>query len=195
MGLLRVFFLFFSLCVCFFCTLLFCLLVNELHQIQWPEKPLTMDTLEEIHDAKQKCTFCVQKKAEDAAPSGMLRRQKRESVISNLHMHSNTNDEFLHPWAAFHTKTSCSGWISAGDCDLLIWISLSQVSALHVDIHDWTCRWHQKPSGCNYWLIIATSQIIIRGWQNSGPAWRAIDFPMFSLWEDQENKTWNLLSS
>lgn len=83
--------------------------------------------------------------------------------MSNLHMHSNTNDEFLHPWAAFHAKTSCSGWVSAGDCDLLIWISLSQVSALHVDIHDWTCRWHQKPSGCNYLLIIATSQIIIRG--------------------------------
>lgn len=103
--------------------------------------------------------------------------KKKKKFISNLHMHSNTNDEFLHPWAAFHAKTSCSGWISAGDCDLLIWISLSQVSALHVDIHDWTCRWHQKPSGRNYWLIIATSQIIIRGWQNSGPAWRAIDSP------------------
>lgn len=38
------------------------------------------------------------KKAVDAAPSGVLRRQKkRESVMSNLHMHSNTNDESFAP--------------------------------------------------------------------------------------------------
>lgn len=120
-----------------------------------------MDTLEEIHDAKN--AHSVHKKGRTAVWCAEKTKKKKESVISNLHMHSNTNDEFLHAWAAFHAETSCSGWISAGDCDLLIWISLSQVSALHVDIHDWTCPWHQKPSGRNYWLIIATSQIIIRG--------------------------------
>lgn len=92
-------------------------------------------------------------------------------------------------------KASCLSWISAGIVTFSYRFLLSQVSALHVDIPYWTCRWHQKPSSCNYSLIIATSQIIIRGWQNSGPGWRAIDFPMFPLWKDQENKTWNLLSS
>lgn len=31
-----------------FCTLLFCLVLNELHQTQWPQKPLTMGTSDEI---------------------------------------------------------------------------------------------------------------------------------------------------
>lgn len=34
-----------------FGALRFCLLVNELHQIQWPQKPLTMEVLDEIHAA------------------------------------------------------------------------------------------------------------------------------------------------
>lgn len=34
-----------------FGALRFCLLVNELHQIQWPQKPLTMEVLDEIHTA------------------------------------------------------------------------------------------------------------------------------------------------
>lgn len=71
----------------------------------------------------------------------------------------------------------------------LLWI-LSVTDAPY-----WTCHRHQKTSSCNYSVIIATSQIIIRGWQNSEAAWKAIDLCALSLWWDQESKTWNLLSS
>lgn len=67
--------------------------------------------------------------------------------------------------------------------------------AMRADAPYWTCRRHQKTSSCNYSLIIATSQIIIRGWQNSEAGWGTIDSHALSLGQDQENKTWNLLSS
>lgn len=84
---------------CGFCTLLFCLVVNELHQIQWPQKPLTMDTSDEMHDAN---IYTLSTRAQDATLAEALKWKKSSSSIIRDYQMQFNKIKMLHIWKAFY---------------------------------------------------------------------------------------------
>ena len=101
-----------------FCILLFCLVVNELHWIQWPRTPLTIDTQDGIYDAN---INTLSTKAENAILAEDVEIMIN-SVIYSVIKIILIKWSILYIWKAVYpnAESICLRLSLCRDCDLLV---------------------------------------------------------------------------